>query len=226
MAEPPVVVVEVVGWDGKDPLPELPLFHSTAEVSFGGSLYIFTEPAIFWLEGWRAFMRYLRGDDETPIQETPLLARFRSFLVRFWGKLGSNGLVRVRWGALVRTASNLRRVAQPHDGAEGGVCSGHGQLATSCLPGTGRVSGGGWGLPVPGLGNSCRGVILPRWFGFITSLPILCVEKIHLFCDCTLQNLCEEYIVKFKDRWNCHLLLRVERMKLLEKKKVKIVLSE
>ena len=47
MAEPPEFVVQMVGWDGIDPLPELPLFHSTAEVSFDGSLYIFGEPAIF-----------------------------------------------------------------------------------------------------------------------------------------------------------------------------------
>ena len=83
--EPPAVVVEVVGWDGIDPLPELPLFHSTAEDSFGGSLYIFGEPAIFWLEGWRAFMRFHRDDDEAPTQEAPVLARFQSFLVRYYG---------------------------------------------------------------------------------------------------------------------------------------------
>ena len=74
------------GWDGIDPLPELPLFHATAEDSFGGSLYIFGEPAIFWLEGWRASMRYHRGDDEAPVQEAPVLARFRSFLVRYYGE--------------------------------------------------------------------------------------------------------------------------------------------
>ena len=83
---PPEFVVEVVGWDGIDPLPELPLFHSTAEDSFGGSLYIFGEPALFWLEGWRAFMRFHRGDEEAPTQEAPVLARFRSFLVRFYGE--------------------------------------------------------------------------------------------------------------------------------------------
>ena len=83
---PPEVVVEVVGWDGIDPLPELPLFHSTAEDSFGGPLYIFGEPAIFWLEGWRASMRYHRGDGEAPVQEAPVLAWFRSFLVRFHGE--------------------------------------------------------------------------------------------------------------------------------------------
>ena len=82
MADPPEVVVEVVGWDEIDPLPELPLFHSTAEDSFGRSLYIFGEPAIFWLEVWRAFMWFHRGDDEAQIQE----ARFRSFLVRNYGE--------------------------------------------------------------------------------------------------------------------------------------------
>ena len=85
MADPLEVVVEVVGWDGIDPLLELPVFYSTAEDSFGGSLYIFGEPAIFWLEGWRAFMGFHRGDDEAPTQEAPVLARFRSFLVRYYG---------------------------------------------------------------------------------------------------------------------------------------------
>ena len=83
---PPEGVVEVVGWDGNDPLPELPLFHSTAEDSFGGSLYMFGEPTIFWLQGWRAFMRFHRGDNEVPTQEAPLLARIRSFLVRYYGE--------------------------------------------------------------------------------------------------------------------------------------------
>ena len=31
-------------------------------------------------------MRYHRGDDEAPVQEDPVLARFRSFLVRFYGE--------------------------------------------------------------------------------------------------------------------------------------------
>ena len=86
LPSPLVVVVEVVGWDGIDPLPELPLFHATAEDSFGGSLYLFGEPAIFWLEGWRAFMRFHRGDEEAPTQEAPVLAGFRSFLVRYYGE--------------------------------------------------------------------------------------------------------------------------------------------
>ena len=89
MADPPSspeVVVEVVGWDGIGLLPELPLFHSTAEDSFGGSFYIFGEPAIFCLEGWWAFMRFHRGDDEAPTQEAPVLARFWSFLVRYYGE--------------------------------------------------------------------------------------------------------------------------------------------
>ena len=83
---PPEVVVEVVGWDGIDPLPELPLFHATADDSFGGSLYIFGEPALFWLEGWRAFMRFHRCEEEAPTQEAPVLAGFRSFLVRYYGE--------------------------------------------------------------------------------------------------------------------------------------------
>ena len=86
MAESPEVVVEVVVWDGIDPLPELLLFHSTAEDSFGGSLYITGEPAISWLEGWRAFMRFHRGFNEAPAQEVPVSARFRNFLVRYYGE--------------------------------------------------------------------------------------------------------------------------------------------
>ena len=96
MAEPPEVVGEVVRWDGIDPLPELPLFHSTAEDSFGGSLYFFGEPAIFWLDGWRAFLRFQWGDDEAPTQEAPMLARFRIFLVRYYGE---------NWEAIVLSES-------------------------------------------------------------------------------------------------------------------------
>ena len=96
MAEPPEVVLEVVGWGRIDPLPELPLFHSTVEESFGGSLYIFGEPLIFWLEGWRAFMRFHRGDDEAPTQEASVSARLRSFLVRYYGK---------NWEAMVLSES-------------------------------------------------------------------------------------------------------------------------
>ena len=84
---PPEVVVEVVGWDGIDPLPELPLFHATADDSFGGSLYIFGEPALFWLEGSRAFTRFHRGDEEAPTQEAPVLASFRGLLVRYYGEV-------------------------------------------------------------------------------------------------------------------------------------------
>ena len=94
--EHPSVVVEVVGWDGIDPLPELPLCHSTAEDSFGGSLYIFKEPAIFWLEGWRACMRFHRTDDEAPTQQAPVLATFRSFLARYYGE---------NWEAMVKSES-------------------------------------------------------------------------------------------------------------------------
>ena len=96
MAEPPPVVKEVVERDGIDPLPELPLFHATAEDSFGGSLYVFDKPAIPWLEGWRAFVRYHRGDDEVPVQEVPVLARFQSFQGRFYGE---------NWEAMVLSES-------------------------------------------------------------------------------------------------------------------------
>ena len=96
MAEPPEVVVEMVEWDGIDHRLELQLFHSTAEVPFGGSLCILGEPAIFWLEGWRAFMRYHRGDDEAPVREASLLAMFRRLLVRFYGE---------NWEAMVLSES-------------------------------------------------------------------------------------------------------------------------
>ena len=52
-------------------------------------------------------------------------------------KLGSDGLVRVRRGAIVEIASNPRRVAPPRDGAEGGVRSGYGQLVTNFFSGAG-----------------------------------------------------------------------------------------
>ena len=79
-----------------------------------------------------------------------------------WRKLGSNGFVRVRLSATVRTASNPCRVAQPHNGAEGGVCSLHGQLATTCFLGASEVlaeAGGflclGWVTPAGGVILSC-----------------------------------------------------------------------
>ena len=137
MADPREVVVEVVGWDGIDPLPELPIFHSTAEDSFGGSLYIFGEPAIFWLEGWRAFMRFHRGDDEAPTQEARCWQDSGASWSDLRRGLGSDDLVRVRRGASVRVAGNPRRVAQPRGGSEGGVRSGNGELAPNCLPGAG-----------------------------------------------------------------------------------------
>ena len=49
-------------------------------------------------------------------------------------RLGSDGLVRVWRGAIVRIASNPRRVARPRGGAERGVRSANGYLATNCLP--------------------------------------------------------------------------------------------
>ena len=52
-------------------------------------------------------------------------------------KLGSDGLVRVRRGAIVRIAGNPGRVAWPRGGAEGGVHSGNGYVATICLLGAG-----------------------------------------------------------------------------------------
>ena len=86
MAEPPPVVVELVGWDGIDPLPDLPLFLATAVASFGGSLNIFDEAAVFWLEGWKSFVKYHRGDNDVPVQEAPVLGPFGSLLVRPYGE--------------------------------------------------------------------------------------------------------------------------------------------
>ena len=147
MAESPEVVVEVVGWDGIDPLPELPLFHSTAEDSFSGSLYVFGEIAIFWLEGWRAFMRYHGGNDEAPVQKAPVRARFRSFLVRFYGE-NWEAMVLSEYGEvlLFELRAILAGWLGPNDGAEGRVCSSRRQLATSCLPGADEVPGRGRGL--------------------------------------------------------------------------------
>ena len=153
---PPEVVVEVVGWDGIDPLPELPLFHSTAEDSFGGSLYIFGEPAIFCLEGWRAFMRFHRVDDEAPTQEAPVLARFRSFLVRYYGE---------DWEAMIFSESGvvllfeLRAILAEWFGL---VEEQREVFAQAMDIGPKLSSGRGlgpWrkpGLPVPRLSDSCR----------------------------------------------------------------------
>ena len=135
---PPEVVVEVVGWDRIDPLLELPLFHSTAEDSFGGSLYIFGEPALFWLEGWGGLHKVspgirrstnTRGPGVGKIQELPVPVLRRG--------LGSYDLVRVRRGSTVCVAGNPRRVARPRRGAEGRVRSGNGFVAPNCLPGAG-----------------------------------------------------------------------------------------
>ena len=91
-------------------------------------------------------------------------------------------------------------------------------------------SGSGWG-PWRRPGVSCAwikqllpaGLSSPIGLVLITPLPILCVGSIHLFWDCTFQNVCEEYIVKFKDCWNCCLLRLVKRLRLLEKDKIRIV---
>ena len=95
---------------------------------------------------WWSTSSRTSGVDKVPELRSPLL----------WIKLGSDGLVRVQWGAIVRTPSNPRPVARPRNGAEGRVCSGYGQLATSCFPVASEVLGGIWGLPVPGVRNSCR----------------------------------------------------------------------
>ena len=223
-ADHPSVVVEVVGWDGIDPLPELPLFHSTAEDSFGGSLYNLKEPAIFWLEGWRAFMRFHRGDDEAPTQQAPVLARFRSFLFRYYGE---------NWEAMVLSESGkvlLFELRAMLAGWLGLVMKQREEFAQAIdnwpqfvfwarvrsLAEAGGFLSLDWA-------TTAGGVILPRRYSRLMPVPILCVGSIQLYWDCTFQNLWEKYIVKFKTRWHYHLLLRVELLKLLGKNKVKIV---
>ena len=66
------------------------------------------------------------------------------------------------------------------------------------------------------------GLSAPVGLVFITSSPILFVGSIHLYWDCTIQNMWEEYIVKIKTCWNRHLLFRVKRLKLLERVDEKI----
>ena len=141
MAEPPEVVMELVGWDGIDPLPELPLFHATAEDSFGGSIYIFGEPAVLCLEVWRAYSRYHGDDEETPVQEALVLAKFWSFLVRSMETTGN------QWSCLSPVKCNCSNCKQSMPGGSasqspGRVCSGHGQLVTRRFPSRGEVLGG------------------------------------------------------------------------------------
>ena len=156
MAELPEVVMEVVGWHGIDPLPELPLFHSTAEGSFGCSLYIFGEPAVFWLDGWRAFMRFQRGDDEAPTQEAPVLARFGIFVLRYNGE---------DWEAMVLSESGEVLCSNSGQSSPGGSASwwsiGRSSLWlwTAGHKLSSRRGLGPWrnpGLPVPGLSDTCR----------------------------------------------------------------------
>ena len=151
--------MEVVGWDGIDPLPEPLLFHAAAENSFGESLYISGEPAIFWLEGRRAFMRHHRGDDEAPVQE----ARCWSFLFRYDGE---------NWAAKVLSETSevvlleLRAILagwlglvmeqrEEFDLAKDSWTQAVFRVAV-------KVHGGSWALPVPGVSNSC-------WRGYPSS---------------------------------------------------------
>ena len=222
MAEPPEIVVEVIGWDGIDPLPELPLFHSMAEDSFGGSLCIFGEPAIFRLEGCRAFMMFHRGNDEAPTQEAPVLARFRSFLVRYYGEnweamvLSESGemllfeLPAVLTGWLSLVEEQREEFAQAMDNWP--------QIVFGARVMSLAEAGGFLCLDWAALAG---GIILPRRFSRLMPVLTVFVGSIQLYWDCTFQHLWEEYIVKFKTRWNYHLLLRVERLKLLGKNKVK-----
>ena len=216
MAETREVVVDVVWWDGIDPLQELPLFHSTADDSFGGSLYIFEEPALFWLEGWRAFMKFHRGDDEAPTQEAPVLARFRSFLARYYG---------AKWEAMVLYEPGevllfeLRAILAGWLGlVEEFAKAMHNwpqivfRARVRSLAEVGGFLCLDWATPA-------GGVILPRRFSCLMPVLIFCVGSIQLYWDCPSQNLWQEYVVKFKTRWNYHLLLRVERLKLPGKKR-------
>ena len=90
------------------------------------------------------------------ILQTPVLARFRCFLERLYGG---------HWEAMVLAESREARLFELRPilaaylgltGAEGGVCSSHGQLTVECVPGTVDVFGRIRRLSVLGFSNSCR----------------------------------------------------------------------
>ena len=172
-------------------------------------------------------MKYHRGKDEAPVQEAPVLARFWSFLFRFYGE---------NWVGMVLSESGevlLFELRAIFAGWLGLTMEQREEFALAM---------GSWPQTVfrarvrslVEAGDSfawIKQLLLARLSSpiglvLITSLPILCVGSFHLFWDCTFQNLSEEYIVKPKNLLNCHLLPRVEQLKLLEKNKVIIVQSE
>ena len=169
-------------------------------------------------------MRFHRGDDEAPTQQAPVLARFRSFLVRYYGE---------NWEAMVLSESGkvllfeLRAILA---GWLGLVMKQREEFAQAIdnwpqfvFWAQVRSLAEAGGFLCLDWATTAGGVILPRRFSRLMPVPILCVRSIQLYWDCTFQNLWEKYIVNFKTRWHYHLLLPVERWKMLGKNKVKIV---
>ena len=102
----------------------LPVYFRRARHFLVGRLEGLHEVSPGW---WWSTNSRSSGVGKVPELPGPILRR----------KLGSDGLVQGRRGAIVRIACNTWRVARPRGGAEGGVRSGPGQLATNCLPGAG-----------------------------------------------------------------------------------------
>ena len=156
-----------------------------------------------------------------------MLARFQSFLTVFVEKTGK------QWSCPSPVSCYCSNCEQSLPGGSASRWSRGMRLLWPWTHDHKLSSGRGWG-PWRRPGASCAwikqllpaGLSSPVALVLITSLPILWVGTIHLLLDWTFQNLCEEYIVKFKDCWNYHLLLREWRLKLLEKNEVKIVYSE
>ena len=130
-------------------------------------------------------------------------------------RLGSNGLVRVRRGAIVRIAVIFASWLHLVEGQREEFTQAMDSWPQIIFPPRVRSleeSGGflclDWVTPT-------GGVILPRRFSRLMPLLILCVGSIQLYWNCTFQKLWEEHAVKFETRWDYHLLLRVERLKLL-----------
>ena len=211
MAELTPVIVEVVRWDGIDPLPELRLFHATAEESFGSSLLILGEPAIFLLESWRAFVRYHRGDD-VPIREAPVLARFRGFLVRLYGE---------NWERIVLSepvrcyCSNFEQSSASGSALQRSTGR---SLLFWWIIARKLFSGRSW-CPRRKPGASCAwneqllsaGLSTPVGLVFLRCYWYSAWEVLNCIGIADPTKFCDEHIVKFTERWNCRLWFRVKR---------------
>ena len=156
MAEPPEVVVEVVGWDGIDPLTELPLFHSTAEDSIGGSLYVSGEPAIFcWMVGGPSW------------GFTGVMMKHQLKSPRCWQSSGASWSditekTGKRWSCPSPARCYCSNCGQFSPGGSASWWRRGRSLLRQWIVGHNLSSGRGlgpWrkpGLPVPGLSNFCR----------------------------------------------------------------------